>query len=240
MSLIDQCNELDASLEQLDSVRRGASDGAAIDKRYEQWHGHLTALQNARDRAAWLEVEEAQLADYSVKLAHATELAAQAARTLAATSDIGVLTHEDLWARLLKTSESAGEILSVHIAQRWAEEKAAFSTLTPAHQLEATASPLPQNSEHLRHYREAYSNASRLANLNAPKTSTDRTSLRAAIQQCVDAASKVRFDAPEDVAAFFRAVNSGGALMSLVTPTVLQWLTENDQLQRYVVRGVLK
>ncbi|NNU44776.1 hypothetical protein [Ramlibacter montanisoli] len=115
-----------------------------------------------------------------------------------------------------------------------------FRQLTPSHQLRATASPLPQNDALLADYEAQYRAASRLASMENPRSASDPEAFAQAIDSCKEIAGRLRFDAPTDVEEFFRALNAGGASLALVTPTVLAWLSKNDQLGRYIVRSCVR
>jgi hypothetical protein len=237
MNLHDLCSGLNVTLMQLEAARRGADQGAAIDQRQKQWTAALAALQAARSRADWLEIDASQVQGFIAPWTHTQDLAEQAAQRLEANPDIDVLTQEDLWVRLLQTAQSSAETLAQAVRQRWAELVAPFSELTPVNQLRASASPVPQNQALLEVYETDYRIASRLASLDQPRTDADPQALAQSLESCRQAAAGLRFDVPAEVETFFRAVNAGGASMTLVTSTVLAWLGENDQLRHYMVRG---
>ena len=237
MTLLDMCKGLETTLSQLELARRGASDGAAIDQRLQQWNAPLGELRSARKRSGWLQMDLAQINSYPEQLERTRQLANEAADRLDANPDINSLTEQDLWVRLLQTTEKTGVILQDAIKERWRQQTADFQQLTPFHQLRSAASPVPQNDAPLRVYESNYSTAARIAGTESPRAQVDVDALANCVAACRSAAADLRFDAPGEVADFFRAVNAGGASMTLVTPAVLQWLSGNDQLSRYTVRG---
>ena len=237
MNLRELLEGLNSSLTQLDLARRVGRDSAAIESRLRQWLSELAKMQSAHERAAWLEIEPSLVERYGEQLSYTRQLTEEAAQRLEATPDVSVLTEEDLWVRLLQAANKSAETILGAVKQRWATKVAQFKELTPPNLLRATAPALPQNEEALGDYDKNYGSASRLAAIEFPKTPSDPDELAQSIERCKAAAARLRFDAPTDVQVFFRAVNAGGASMTLVTPTVLVWLEENDQLHKYTVRG---
>lgn len=236
MSLAALCRDLSSTLVQLEAARRGVNDGAAIDERRQQWSAKLAPLAATRERASWLGLEVAAVPEYAGQLLRTKQLAAEAAARLEVTPEISALTGEDLWVRLLQSAEGAAQSLSEAVKAQWAQAAAAFRELTPTEQLRITASPLPENERLLAAYEMDFRQASRLAAQEFPRTAEDPAALVAAITACKTAMVGLRFDAPEEVEAFFRALNAYAAHLGLVTPTVLAWLTENGDLENYTVR----
>jgi hypothetical protein len=236
MSLAVLCRDLSSTIAQLEAARRGVSDGAAIDERRSQWSAKLARLQGARERASWLGLEPAVIPDYVGQFQRVRELAAEAIARLEDRADVAALTGDDLWVRLLQSADGAAENLWQAVKERWAQAAARLQELTPPNQLRITASPLPENERLLLVYEANFRQAGRLAGQEFPRTADDPGALDAAIAACKEAAAGLRFDAPADVEAFFRALNAHSAHLGLVTGAVLDWLAENGELQSYVVR----
>lgn len=237
MSLLDLSKSLESTLAQLEVARRGAQDGEAIDQRMQQWNAALADLKSARERAVWLGVELSQAAPYPEQFAYTRQLAHQAAERLEQRPAIEVLTEEDLWVRLLQSAQKTAATAWAEVKRAWTQRVEDFRQLTPSPQLRATASPLPQNDGLLAEYEVHYRAACRFAAMEAPKSTDHPASFAQAIDTCRSLAPQLRLDAPAEVEEFFRAINAGGASLTMVTPTVLAWLAENDQLGRYTVRG---
>jgi hypothetical protein len=237
MSLTELCANLDSTLAQLAVAREGAQDGEAIDQRMRQWQEKVGELQSARTRADWLAVDLSHAAPYPEQLAYTRQLAQQAAERLEQRMNVATLTEENLWVRLLQTTQKAADCALEQVRHAWKQKVEEFRLLIAFHQLQATASPLPQNEALLAEYEVLYRSASRLAALEVPKSAGDPDALAQAIDRCKALAAQLRFDAPKDVEEFFRAINAGGASLALVTPTVLTWLADNEQLGKYTVRS---
>lgn len=238
MSLMELCRSLESTLAQLDAARRGAQDGEAIDQRTQQWTERLAELQSARQRADWLQIDLSQVANYPAQFEYTRRLAQEAAQRLEQRAEMDALTEEGLWARLLQTAQTAAGGAWEEVKRAWRIKVEEFHQLTPLQQLRATASPLPQNGALLAAYEVHHRAASRLAGLEAPKSPSDPETLAQAINTCKALSAQLDFHAPEEIAVFFRALNAGGASLALVTPTVLAWIADNDQLDRYVVRSI--
>jgi hypothetical protein len=237
MSLLELCEGLESTLFQLERARRGAKDGDAIDQRAKQWNEKRSDLLSARQRAGWLQLDLSQLAPFTDQFTYTQSLAQEAAKQLEKGRDIKVLTEADLWVRLLQTAQQAAGSAWQEVKRAWKLKVEDFQQLTPTHQLRATASPLPQNDVLLAQYDAHYRTASRLAALETPKTASDPGAFDLAISNCKLLAGQLSFDAPKDVEEFFRAINTGGASLTLVTPIVLTWLADNDQLSKFTVRS---
>lgn len=240
MNLMESCRSLESTLLQLEAARRGAQDGEAIDQRIKQWDDRRSDLLSARQRAGWLHVDLSQVAPYSDQFAYTQQLAQQAAERLDQRPDIEVLTEEDLWVRLLQTAQKTAGTAWEQVKSTWRLKVEEFHQLTPTYQLRATASPLPQNDVLLAGYEVQYRTASRLAGMEAPKSAGEPEAFTLTVNTCKALAAQLRFDAPKEVEEFFRAINAGGASLSLVTPTVLAWLAEGDQLSMYTVRSTAR
>lgn len=237
MNLMELCRILDSTISQLDAARRGALDVEAIDERMQQWSARSDDLRSARQRAEWLQIDLTQVASYPDQFAYTRDLAQQAAQLLEQRQSVEVLTEEDLWVRLLQTTQKTAALAWDQVKLGWRLRLEEYQQLSPTQQLRATASPVPQNAVLLEEYDAQYRNASRLAALEAPKSASDPGNLFQAIETCRTLAAQLRFDAPKEVEVFFRAINAGSASLALVTPTVLVWLANNDQLGRYAVRS---
>lgn len=237
MSLMELCRTLESTLAQLEAARRGALDGEAIDERTRQWTMTSDDLRSARQRAEWLQIDLMHLAFYPDQLAYTRDLAQQAAQRLEQRQSVEVLTEEDLWVRLLQTTQKTAALARDQVKLGWRLRLEEYQQLSPTQQLRATASPVPQNAMLLEEYDAQYRNASRLAALEAPKSASDPGNLFETIKTCRTLAAQLEFNAPKEVEDFFRAINAGSASLALVTPTVLVWLADNDQLDRFAVRS---
>jgi len=240
MNLLETCQVLDGTLVQLEMARRGAHEGSAIDERYQQWVSELAVFHKAKDCCNWLQINIKLIELYVEQVALSSQLAETAAQRLIDSSTIESLTHEDLWIRLLQATKTSAQLLFSSVKKKWSDEVSQFAKLTPPVQLKATTSLLPQNEVLLRDYETNYRIAERFSKMEIPSSSQDLSNFLQAIKNCIEAAKNLCFDAPECVIEFFRAVNSGGANLSLVTPEVLTWLSENNQIQKYIVRGFVR
>lgn len=237
MNLLEMSKALESTLAQLQAARSGARDGEAIDQRTKQWNGELAELRSASQRAGWLGVQLSQLPPYTEQFAYTRELAEQAAKRLDQRPDVEVLTEEDLWVRLLQMTEKTAATAWAEVKRVWALRVEEFNQLTPSQHLRITASPLPKNEALLAEYEVHFRAASRFAAMEVPKTSDQPAAFAQAIDMCRSLAAQLSFDAPTEVEEFFRAISAGNASLVQVTPAVLAWLAENDQLSRYAVRS---
>lgn len=234
---MELCKSLESTLEKLDAARSGAQFGEDIGQRTSQWNQKLSDLLAAHQRADWLQVKLSQVATYPGQFASARDLALQAADRLEQRLDLEVLTKDNLWVRLLQTTQTTSAAAWEQVKRAWRSEVEQYRQLTPIQQLRATAAPLPQNDALLNQYEMHYRDASRLASLEVPRSSSDPEAITQAIRACRTLVTQLRFDAPKEVEEFFRAINAGTATLTLVTPSVLAWLADNDLLAGYTVRS---
>lgn len=237
MTLLELCNDLDSTIVQLEDARRGTREAEAIELRKKQWQDKLDGFLKAQQCADWLEIELSQVDTFPELFFQTRQMAMEAVTRLEARPDTTVLTEEGLWARLLQTVQNAAEAALAEVKRNWSKRVDDFRQLTPPHQLRSTASALPQNEALLIAYERQYQAGSLLAAIDAPKSAKNAQSLSEAIGGCRLIATQLCFDAPAEVDEFFRAVNAGGASLALVTPTVIAWLENNDQLGGYTVRS---
>jgi hypothetical protein len=236
MSLVELVGNLTLTLAQLEAARRGAQHGNDVDERMQQWSKELGSLLSARQGAEWLHVDLSQVATYLDQFAHTRQLAQQAAERLEQRQNIEVLTEEDLWVRLLQMTQKTADAVWAQVKRSWGGKVAEYNQLSPFQQLRVTVSPVPQNDALLTEYEAQYRDACRLANQEVPRSARDPETFTQAIESCKTLAAHLRFDATKYVEEFFRAINEGGASLVLVTPTVLVWLADNDQLSGFTVR----
>jgi hypothetical protein len=95
----------------------------------------------------------------------------------------------------------------------------------------------PQNEEALRSYESNHAFYAEIARRPLPATPDDLTQLDAHIAACKLAYSRITFDLPPEVKAFFDALQSDSATLADVTPQVIAWLAERRQLNRFRVQS---
>lgn len=238
MSLLDKCALILGTLNQVEIARRNASQRAAIEQRVREWSDRTSKLDRARERAKLIDLPDYQAEASRTEWKKTRDLAAAAADRLAETGDASSLSRDPLWTQLLASAQAAAESTENAIAVAWQKFVQEHDPMESAADVRGRLSLTPENEQALRDYEAVYATYSRLSSQAGPRTPNDRQVFLETLSQCRQVFQRFQFDVPSDVGAFFRAVNSGGASLNLMTPVVMQWLADNHQLGRYVVRSL--
>jgi hypothetical protein len=239
-TLIQRCTTANADLERVEIARRNASARALIQQRAKEWEEHLVNLNAARERAVWMALTRAELSAMVACLNQLRRNAAEALARLKAGEDVSTLTSDSLWTRLLQSTEGVTNALDDAVKIAWRGFLEAQGSLSAPSDLQSQLPSTPTNVQALSAYRAAYATYGKLAAQQMPRSAEDKASLLAALAACRAEMAKMQHDVPADVEAFFRAVYSNSATLASLTPGVLQWLADNGQLHRYLVRSALQ
>jgi hypothetical protein len=239
-SLLERCHSANQDLAKIEAARQNAHARSQIQERAKEWTDKVSRLSTAHERANWVGVVPAEVPAYLSKREQLRKNATDASTRLQAGEDVSHLTADALWTRLLQSAEGAAEALEDAIKFAWQAAVQEQGTLAAPAELEAKVSPTPANREALANYSAPYATYKKLVGYSLPRSGQDRVALQTSVEQCRALLAKLDYDVPADVAAFFRAVDSNTATLSILTSQVLRWLKENGQLDRYLVRGAAK
>lgn len=237
-TLLQRCRTVTAKVEQLTLAQRHANQQRQVQERAREWRSRYDALQSLVARVASLSLDaEAQrrLADKRERLRHNSS---QVLDRLKSLGDIGELTGDALWTRLLASVVGLAEELEASGKSAWKSYVDAQGVLEAPAWLNNRAPSTPINEAALAAYRGHYRVYSDLVKLPMPRSADDLGQLSTVIAMCRAEAARITFDVPPDVQRFFRAIQSGSATLASVTPDVLTWLADNKQLERYRVQSV--
>jgi hypothetical protein len=238
VTLLDKCAVILGTLNQVEIARRNASQRAAVDQRVREWADCSSKMERARERARLIDLTDPQAETCRSEWKKARELAAAAAERLAETGDASSLSKDALWTQLLASARAAAESTENAISAAWQIFVQEHEPVESAAAVRGRLSLTPENEKTLRDYEAVHTAYSRLKSQAAPRTANDRQDFLDALAQCREVFERFHFDVPSEVDAFFKAVNSGGASLELLTPVVMQWLRANHQLERYIIRSL--
>lgn len=147
------------------------------------------------------------------------------------------LKRGQIWSALLKEINDAGNDLSSAVFAAWrGHRQAVFAGETPA-QIRGKLARTPTNDQAYEKYDGLYSRLKTAFDVLPPDTATIAATWQIA-EELEKVAKDFDFDVPADVKQFLEAVLSiKGAPLSLLTPSVLEWLRNNSGLESYAIRA---
>jgi len=237
MTLTEQCQRARSTIEELVLAQRHQHQRSALRDRTAQWNKVRADWSKAIEQAEWMALSPESVPDYAkIQLALRGD-AREAAERLGVMQDISSLAADPLWTRLLQSIDRAAETLRAATLGAWRDWiEVGERPVAPA-ALRAKVANIPANREILKRYEQAHADYQRLAKLSAPRSTGDASALRAAEAECKAAVVGLTQDAPPPVVAFFRAVDGHTATLANLTPEVLEWLREHNQLHQYIIRN---
>jgi hypothetical protein len=151
--------------------------------------------------------------------------------------DIKELTRNAAWTSLLKACEGLTDELGAAGRKAWQAHLEQLGTLENPATLRLRAPPTPSNDDALRAYQVGFAAFAAIARLELPRSADDVVQISAHVTSCRQAFTRLAFDLPDEVRAFYSAINAGTATLAQVTPAVAKWLGEQGQLDRFRVRS---
>ena len=237
MKLADRCAAVATSLVKVDAASRNANQRAAVEIRAREWNTRRSELEGVQKRISLVGLKSSDIPAAANTVNHLRSLAVEAAARLAESGDVSTLPNDDLWTRLLTTAEGVQEALSNAGQEAWRSLVSSIGTVEVPHEVRARL-PMttPPNAEVFAQYEAQHAVYSRIANQKLPTSADDTQTLRDAVATMRLLYGRLQFDVPEDVEAFFRAVNSGGAGLELLTDVVRNWLEKSGQIGRFLIK----
>jgi hypothetical protein len=148
-----------------------------------------------------------------------------------------ILKRGQSWNALLSEVDNAGRDLASALMAAWkGHRQTVFAGETPA-QVRGKLARTPTNDQAFAKYDGLYSRLKAAFDVLPPDTASIAVT-RTIAEDLEKVAKGFDFDVPADVKQFLEAVLSiNGARLSLLTPSVLEWLTKNGGLDGYAVRS---
>lgn len=237
-SLLERCQAVAAKVQQLTLAQRHITQQLQVKKRTEEWNSRRDTLKRVEERITCLPLAAEAQQGVAEKREHLRHNAALVLERLKTLDDIAQLTSDDKWARLLASIEGLTEALETGGKTAWKAHIEEQGTIEAPAWLRDRAPPTPMNDDAIAAYQKHYSVYSALTKQALPRSESDVVQMSQAIAACRAEAAKITFDVPPDVQHFFQAVQAGSATLASLTPGVLAWLAEKEQLDRYRIRSV--
>lgn len=150
------------------------------------------------------------------------------------------LKRGQIWRALLKEVDDASNDLSSAVSAAWkGHRQAVFAGETPA-QIRGKLARTPANDQAYEKYEGLYSRLKTAFDV-IPLDAETIAATRQIAEELEKAAKAFDFNVPADVKQFLEAVLSiKGAPLSLLTPSVLDWLRNNGGLDSYAIRSTAR
>jgi len=236
-TLVQRGQTLETKLRYLAQAKTGATDLKYIQQRTEEWQARHSRLMNLRTQTAPLTLASQDAATVTSKNGALRQNAQKVLSRLLEKEDIKELTRDAAWTRLLKACQGLTEELDAAGRKAWQAYLEQLGSLESPNSLRLRMPPTPSNDDALRAYQASYAAFSAIARLELPRSADDLVQISAHVTSCRLAFGRIAFDLPDDVKAFYAAINAGTATLAHVTPTVAKWLGEHGHLDRFRVRS---
>lgn len=236
-SLVQYFQTLEAKIQSLEQAKSLANELAHIQQRTEEWQACHSSLMGLRTQTAPLTLATQDAATVTSKTVAFRQNADKVLSRLLEKRDIKELTRDAVWTRLLKSCEGLAEALEAAGHNAWQAHLEQLGTLEDPSTLRLRTPPTPPNDEALRAYQVSYDAFAAIARLELPRSADDLTQISSHVTLCRRAFERIAFDLPDEVRAFYAAINAGTATLTHITPTVANWLDEQGHLDRFRVRA---
>ncbi len=236
-TLVQRCQTLESKIRSLELAKSLANDLQHIQKRTEEWQVRHVRLMSLRAQTAPLTLSSEDATTVAAKTGALRQNAQKVLTRLKERADIKELTRDAAWTRLLKACESLTEVLDTAGRAAWRSHLEQLGTLEEPKVLRLRTPPTPSNEEALRDYQTSHAAFAAIARLELPRLQDDLVQVSAHVASCRKAFTRLVFNLPNEVKAFYDAVNAGTATLAHVTPAVSKWLGEQGQLERFRVRS---
>jgi cell division septum initiation protein DivIVA len=235
-SILQRFRQLDQQLSNLSLAKQNMDEVRRIQERSTEWKTVKGKLDKCEKSAQILSQAERQAPAILSKRNAVRRQAADIRKGLQAASDVEGVTRDASWRKLLSSVSGLAEALETAAGEAWKRAVEECGGLESPSTVRALMPPTPENESAARRYEDSFRLYQEVARLRLPTGPSDLSSLRAHADACRRAYGSITFDVPEDVRAFLKAVQEDSATVAHLTPTVVEWLKEKQQLARYRVR----
>lgn len=208
---------------------------SSIQNLHATWSERKRKVGEVVEKLSWLRIAVAEEPDLQMAQEVLRGLAGDAWTLLSNTDDVQAVSKGDLWTRLLNSAAGMTTKTETVVRQVWALRIEESGVVDSPERIEEQMPKSPANMSTLQDYKQLYERYKVLRTQFSPKSSEDLTALRESALQLQELLQKIDLELPDDVRKFYRGLNCGAGL-ELLTPTVLSWLKEKDDISRFVVR----
>jgi hypothetical protein len=146
------------------------------------------------------------------------------------------LATDSLWTRLNNAAESANQRLRDAGREQWRQFVESLGHIDSSAILEGRMLKTPSNEVILAKYKEHYAKYQAAVRVELPSSPTARLELTSTVASLQELREQLKGSAPEAVRVFLKAIENGGATLELLTTEVFEWIRENDDPNRFVVK----
>lgn len=236
-TLLQRCQTLEAKIKSLAQAKSLATDLKHIQQRTGEWQARHSKLVSLRAQTAPLTLSSQDAATVASKKGALRQSAQKVLSRLLEKEDIKELTHDAAWTRLLNACQGLTDEIDSAGRKAWRVHLEQLGTLENPNTLRLRAPPTPSNDDALRAYQVSYAAFAAIARLELPRSADDLVQISDHVTSCRQAFDRLEFDLPDEVKAFYAAINAGNATLAHVTPTVAKWLGDQGHLDRFRVRS---
>lgn len=236
-TLLQRCQTLEAKIKSLAQAKSLATDLKHIQQRTGEWQDRHSKLKSVRTQTAPLTLLSQDAATVSSKMGALRQNAQKVLSRLLEKEDIKELTRDAAWTRLLNACKGFTDELDAAGRKAWQAHLEQLGSLENPTTLRLRTPPTHSNDDALRAYQAGYAAFAAIARLELPRSADDLVQISAHVTSCRQAFARIAFDLPDDVKAFYAAINAGTATLAHVTPTVAKWLGDQGHLDRFRVRS---
>jgi hypothetical protein len=236
-TLVQRCQTLETKIKSLAQAKSLATDLKHIQQRTEEWQARHSRLMSLSTQTAPLTFSSQDTATVASKKGALRQNAQKVLSRLLEKQDIKELTRDAAWTRLLNACQGLTEELDAAGRKAWQAYLEQLGTLENPTTLRLRTPPTPSNDDAVRAYQVSYAAFAAIARLELPRSADDLVQISVHVTSCRQAFARLAFDLPDEVKAFYAAINAGTATLAHVTPTVAKWLGEQGHLDRFRVRS---
>jgi hypothetical protein len=239
-TLVQRCQTLEAKIKSLAQAKSLATDLKHVQQRTGEWQARHSKLMSLRTQIAPLTLSSQDAATVASKKGALRQNAQKVLSRLLEKEDIKELTRDAAWTRLLNACEGFTEELDAAGRKAWRAHLEQLGTLENTTTLRLRTPLTPSNDDALRAYQVSYAAFAAIARLELPRSADDLMQISVHVTSCRQAFARLAFDLPDEVKAFYAAINASTATLAHVTPAVAKWLGEQGQLDHFRVRSAFQ
>lgn len=235
-TLLDACNQIKGDLQKVKVANQTRYEISALQERIAEWDVIVRARATLKQKGKVVDPALLTRDDIKSTDAEVRQLAETAQKILQEGGDVQALAKDNLWTRLTARAKTSNEKVRDAALQEW---KGLIQSLGPIEHpstLESRMLNTPNNLEILMAYKEYFGKARAILQAELPANDSDKAILAAAVQSMQELKERLKSSAPESIRQFLRAVESGGASLSMATPEVMEWVRANDDPNRFVIK----
>ena len=235
-TLIQSCSQLRVDLQKVKVANQTRQEISALQERMREWGQRVSTRQNLLNKAlivdpALLQRDDIVQGDQSV-----ISLAERSRQILEGGGNVQDLAADSLWTRLNNAAESSNQLLREAAREKWRQFFESLGHIDSVAVLEGRMLKTPANEAILAKYREHYAKYQSAVRVELPSTPSAREDLTSTVAALQELREQLKGSAPESVRLFLKAIENGGASLELLTPEVFEWIRENDDPTRFVVK----